>query len=141
MWSWANTPLHGWTLLAQADPAAAGAKAVQVAGEAASTAQQPPQSGAFIEQLLIFGGIFVVFWLLVLRPQQKRAKEHKGFVEALKVGSRVVTNSGMFGKVTAIDGREIKLEIANKVVVRQLKSQIAGLEADADEAVAKANTK
>ena len=139
MWSWVNTPLHGWTLLAQADPAAAGAQVVQAAGEAASGAAPAPQSGAFIEQLLIFGGIFVVFWLLVLRPQQKRAKEHKGFVESLKIGSRVVANSGMFGKVMAIDGREIKLEIANKVVVRQLKSQIAGLEADADDAVAKAN--
>ena len=75
------------------------------------------------------------------RPQSKRAKTHKEFVDNLGVGSRVVTNSGIFGKINAIDGNEVKLEIADRVVIRVLKGQIAGLETNAAEAVASVNQK
>lgn len=92
-------------------------------------------------QVLMFGGIFVVFYFLVLRPQSKRAKQHQAFVEELKVGTRVVTNSGFFGKINAIDGNEVKLEIADRVIIRVLKGQIAGLETNAAEAVASVNQK
>ncbi len=92
-------------------------------------------------QVLMFGGIFVVFYFLVLRPQSQRAKLHKSFVDDLKVGTRVVTNSGFFGKINAIDGNEVKLEIADRVIIRVLKGQIAGLETNAAEAVASVNQK
>ncbi len=123
--------------LAQADPVAAGsAPAAAAAGKAAEGAAQGTGGGMAFQQILIFVAIFAVFWLLVLRPQQKKAKEHRSFVDSLKIGSRVVTSSGMFGKVTHIDGNEVKLEIADKVVIRVLRAQIAGLEANADQAVA-----
>lgn len=139
MWSWAPDLMNSALRLAQADPVAAGSSpAAAAAGQAAEGAAQGASSGVFMEQMLIFVGIFAVFWLLVLRPQQKKAKEHKGFVESMKIGSRVVTNSGIFGKVTGIDGSEIMLEIADKVVIRVLKSQVAGLEANADQAVGNA---
>lgn len=95
-------------------------------------------SGGWI-QLVIFGGIFLMFYLLVLRPQQKRASTHKSFLDSLTIGQRVVTMTGLFGKITAIEGNEIKLEIADRVVVRMLKTQVAGLEANAAEAVASLN--
>ena len=136
MWSWAPDLMSAALRVAQADPVAPGSSpAAAAVGQAAEGAAKGGSSGVFMEQMLIFVGIFAVFWLLVLRPQQKKAKEHKGFVEALKIGSRVVTNSGIFGKVSGIDGNQVMLEIADKVVIRVLKSQVAGLEANADQAV------
>ncbi len=137
MWSWAPGLMNATLRLAQADPVAAGsAPAAAAAGKAAEGAAQGTGGGMAFQQILIFVAIFAVFWLLVLRPQQKKAKEHRSFVDSLKIGSRVVTSSGMFGKVTHIDGNEVKLEIADKVVIRVLRAQIAGLEANADQAVA-----
>ena len=131
----------GLGLLAQGDSltGAASGAASGAAAAAGNGGGSPP--GAAFMQILMFVGIFAVFYFLVLRPQQKRAKEHKSFVEQLKVGARVVTASGLFGKITALEGHEAKLEIADKVVVRVLKSQIAGLEGNAAEAVAQANPK
>ncbi len=137
MWNWAPGLMNAALRLAQADPVAPGSAPVaEAAGAAANGAAQGAGGGMAFQQILIFVAIFAVFWLLVLRPQQKKAKEHRTFVEALKIGSRVVTNSGIFGKVTHIDGNEVKLEIADKVVIRVLKNQVAGLEANADQAVA-----
>jgi preprotein translocase subunit YajC len=123
----------GW--LAQGDANSAVADAVAPAGGPASAAPTGGGAGGFA-QILIFVGIFVVFYLLVLRPQQKRAKQHGAFLNELKVGVRVVTTGGMFGKIVALEGNEAKIEIADKVVIRILKSQIAGAEANAAEAVA-----
>lgn len=135
MWSQAANLLNSAFLLAQADPVVPGSAAAQAAGAAADGAAPAASGGMFLEQMIPLALIVVVMWLFLIRPQQKRAKEHKTFVETLKVGATVVTNSGIFGKVRAIDGKEIKMEIADKVVIRVLKSQVAGLEANADEAV------
>lgn len=119
--------------LAQADPAVKGAgEAAKVAAEGATKAAS---GGDGMMSIVMMVGIFAVFWFLIFRPQQKRAKEHKEFVNTLKVGSKVVTNSGVFGKITAMDNNEVKLEIAPKVTIRILRSQIAGLEGNAKEAV------
>jgi preprotein translocase subunit YajC len=123
----------GW--LAQGDANSAVADAAAPAGGPASAAPTGSSAGGFA-QILIFVGIFVVFYLLVLRPQQKRAKQHGAFLSDLKVGVRVVTTGGMFGKIVSLEGNEAKIEIADKVVIRILKSQIAGAEANAAEAVA-----
>ncbi len=109
------------------------APATGEAGPAASSG-----GGAFT-QILFFVGIFAVFYFLIIRPQQKQTKQHGSFIESLKVGSRVVTSAGLFGRIVAIDGAQVKLEIADKVVVRVLKRQIAGLEGNAEEAVTSAN--
>ncbi|ADP69968.1 preprotein translocase, YajC subunit [Rhodomicrobium vannielii ATCC 17100] len=69
--------------------------------------------------------VFVIFYLLVFRPQQKRMKEHQAMLDAVKRGDTVVTAGGIIGKVTRIgaDG-ELKIEIADGVQVRVLKSTI-----------------
>lgn len=56
--------------------------------------------------------IFAVFWFLLIRPQQKRQKEHKKMIESLKVGDEVITAGGICGKVTAADESYINLQIA-----------------------------
>ncbi len=70
--------------------------------------------------------IFAIFYFLLIRPQQKRQKEHKKFLEALKKGDEVITNGGIYGRVVDIDGNVVSLEVAKNVVIRVAKSQIAG---------------
>jgi len=71
--------------------------------------------------------IFAVFYFLLIRPQQKKAKEHKTLLETLKKGDSVITQGGLYGKITAIQDQLVTLEIADKVRVRVSRSHIAGL--------------
>lgn len=70
--------------------------------------------------------IFVVFYFLLIRPQQKKAKEHKAMVEALRRGDQVLTQGGIYGKITKVkDGEEdVEVEIAKDVRIRVLRSTI-----------------
>ncbi len=69
--------------------------------------------------------MFGIFYFLLIRPQQKKAKEHRALLDALKKGDSVVTAGGMFGKVTSIDENVVTLEIATGVNVRIKKGHIA----------------
>ena len=71
--------------------------------------------------------IFVVFYFLLIRPQQKKAKDHKAILDNLKKGDNVITQGGMYGKIAAIQDQTIVLEIADKVRVRVARPYIAGL--------------
>lgn len=70
--------------------------------------------------------IFVVFWFLMIRPQQKRMKEHRALVATLKKGDRVLTSGGILGLVTkAVEGEnDVEVEIAASVRVRVLRSAV-----------------
>lgn len=122
---------------AQADPVAPGAvgQAAKIAAEGGQVAADSGGGGGAMLQIAMMIGIFAVFWFLILRPQQKRTKEHKDFLGTLKIGAQVVTNSGLFGKIIKIDDKTLELQIAPKVNVKMLKSQIAGLEGNAQQAV------
>jgi preprotein translocase subunit YajC len=71
--------------------------------------------------------IFVVFWFLMIRPQQKRMKAHRALVAALKKNDKVVTNGGILGTVTkAVDGEnDVEVEISANVRVRVLRSAVS----------------
>ncbi|MCX8022213.1 MAG: preprotein translocase subunit YajC [Syntrophorhabdaceae bacterium] len=69
--------------------------------------------------------LFAVFYFLLIRPQQKRAKQQKAFLESLKKGDRVITTGGLYGTITGITENEVTLEIAEKVRVKVLKGAIA----------------
>jgi preprotein translocase subunit YajC len=75
------------------------------------------QPNAFI-QLLPLVLIFVVFYFLLIRPQAKRAKEHKAMVAALAVGDEVVTSGGILGKVTETGEQFLTVEVADGVRVK-----------------------
>lgn len=62
--------------------------------------------------------LLAVFYFLILRPQQKRAKEHKSMMEALQKGDEVVTLGGVLGKVTKVGDEHVAVEIAENVVVQ-----------------------
>ena len=81
-------------------------------------------------QLLPFVLIFVIMYFLILRPQQKRAKEHQQLVKNLRRGDTVITSGGLVGKVTkVVDDDQIEVEIADGVRVRQVRSMISGVRA------------
>lgn len=85
----------------------------------------PPEPGfmAFLPFILMF----VVFWFLMIRPQQRKMKEQQEMQNSLKKGEEVVTSSGMIGKVTGVADKVITLEIADNVRVKMLKSQISAV--------------
>lgn len=76
------------------------------------------QAGDMVTQMLFLGGIFALFYFLLVRPQVKRAKEHKKMVEALGKGDEVVTSGGLLGRVTDLDEGFITVEIADNVRVK-----------------------
>lgn len=74
--------------------------------------------------------MFAIFYFLLIRPQQKKAKEHRALLEALKKGDLVVTAGGMHGKVSALDDQVVTLEIAPGVNVKINKGFVASVKKD-----------
>jgi preprotein translocase subunit YajC len=76
--------------------------------------------------LLPFMLIFIIMYFLIIRPQQKKAKEHKELVKNIRRGDTVITSSGLVGKVTkVVDDDQIEFEIADGVRVRQMRQMIS----------------
>ena len=85
-------------------------------------------SGSGFAQFIPLILIFVIFYFFLIRPQQKRAKEHKQMVAALKRGDEVITSGGIVGKVERILGDDkIDLSISENVTVQVVKSTIQSL--------------
>jgi preprotein translocase subunit YajC len=84
----------------------------------------------FTSFLIPMVGIFVIMYFLILRPQQKRVKQHAEMVKNVRRGDTVVTNGGLVGKVTkVIDDDQIEIEIADDVRIRQLRQMITDVRA------------
>ena len=75
-------------------------------------------------QVLVLIGMFVFMYLLLIRPQQKRAKDHKNLLNALKKGDEVVTNGGVIGKITAVDESFAEIELSSGVSMKVQKQGI-----------------
>ena len=98
---------------------------------------------AFAQAPSIFGGgdnmlvsllpfilIFVIMYFLILRPQQKRQKQHADMVKNVRRGDTVVTSGGLIGKITkVVDDDQIEVEVADGVRVRQMRSMVADVRA------------
>lgn len=78
-----------------------------------------------ITTFLPFVAIFVLFYFMLIRPQQKRVKEHQALIAAIKRGDTVVLSNGMIGKVTRVENEEAMVEIAQGVNVRVVKGMVA----------------
>src|SRR5438552_533422 len=93
-------------------------------------AQAGPFGGDTFSMLIPFVLIIVMMYFLILRPQQKRAKEHQELIKNLRRGDTVVTSGGLVGKVTkVVDDEQIEVEIADGVRVRQVRSMVSGVRA------------
>lgn len=69
--------------------------------------------------------IFVIFYFLLIRPQQRRMKQHQAMIEAVKVRDSAITTGGLIGKVTKVDETEVEMEVAQGVRVRVVKSMLS----------------
>ena len=93
-------------------------------------AQASPLGGDPFSVLIPLVLVMVIFYFLMFRPQQKRAKEHQELIKNLRRGDTVVTSGGLVGKVTkVVDEEEIEVEIADRVRVRQVRSMVSGVRA------------
>ena len=79
--------------------------------------------GAFVPLILMFA----IFYFLLIRPQQKKAKAHKAMLSAVKKGDRVVSSGGLHGVITGLSDEVITMEIAPKVRVKVSRGSIAGV--------------
>ena len=94
-----------------------------MAQNGAAAAQQEGSLLGMLPLLLIM----VLFYFMLIRPQTKRAKEHKNMVEALAKGDEIVTNGGLLGRVNEVGDSFLNVEIANGVEVKIQKQSVATL--------------
>jgi preprotein translocase subunit YajC len=88
-----------------------------------------------IFQLMPFLLIFVIIYFLILRPQQKRVKDHRAMISAIRRGDTVVTSGGLIGKVTKVtDDHEVQVELAEGVRVRLVRSMVQEVRAKGEPA-------
>jgi len=80
---------------------------------------------AIVVQIAPIVAIFILFYFLMIRPQQKRMKAHQALISSVKRGDEVVMSNGMVGKVTRVEDAEAMVEISQGVNVRVVKSMIA----------------
>lgn len=114
-------------------PAAPAGAPAGAEGAAPAAAPDAAPQGSMVQTLIFFGIMILIFYLLIFRPQQKRAKQHKELVGSLKRGDTVIMNSGMYGRIDRIDDHIVHIEIAKGTVVRVLKSHIAGRQSTPEE--------
>ncbi|MGB3916973.1 preprotein translocase subunit YajC [Thiothrix litoralis] len=84
-------------------------------------------AGGGIEMLLMMGVFFAIMYFMIIRPQQKRAKEHKQMLESLSKGDEVVTGGGVLGKVAGINENFVELTVADNVVIKVQKQAVASV--------------
>jgi preprotein translocase subunit YajC len=85
-------------------------------------------ANSMLMSLLPFALIFVIMYFLILRPQQKKVKDHAELVKNIRRGDTIVTNGGLVGKVTkVVDDDQVEMEIADGVRIRQLRQMVSAV--------------
>lgn len=92
---------------------------------AQAAGSQPSGTMSFLAQSLPLVLIFVIFYVLLIRPQQQAAKKHKAKVDAVKKGDQVVTGGGLMGKVTKVDETTVEIELAPGMKVKAVKGTLS----------------
>ncbi len=87
----------------------------------------PSQTGSSMGFILMMGLFFVIFYFMLIRPQSKRAKEHRAMLAALAAGDEVVTSGGILGRIVEIGDTFVTLEVADGVQLKVQKAQVTTL--------------
>jgi preprotein translocase subunit YajC len=95
--------------------------------DAAAQAAPATSTGSGIGSLLLIPLMLVVFYFMLIRPQQKKEKERRAMIDALSVGSEVVTGGGVLGKVTTLGEQFVTLEIADGVEIKVQRHSIGAV--------------
>jgi len=85
-------------------------------------AQQSPWTS-----FIFLGGFILIFYFMLIRPQSKRAKEHKALIEAIGKGDEVITAGGILGKVTKVDEQYVSIVVADNVELKMQKSSVSAV--------------
>jgi preprotein translocase subunit YajC len=96
----------------------------QAAGTGAGASAQGGAAGFFVSIFPLIL-IFVIFYFLLIRPQQRRMKQHQAMIGAVKKNDVVVTGGGLVGKVTKVDENEVEVELAPNVRVKAVKGTLS----------------
>jgi len=94
----------------------------EAAAQAASAAPQP----SFIDMMIMPAGLFAIMYFFMIRPQQRRAKEHKDFLTNMKAGDEVVTSGGIIGTIRSVADGFVSLEVSGNTSLKVLKAHISG---------------
>jgi preprotein translocase subunit YajC len=89
-----------------------------------AAAAAPSGGASFFIQTIPLVLVFVIFWFLMIRPQQRRMKEHQAQIAAVKKGDRVVTGGGLIGKVIKVAETEVEVELGPNMRVMVVKSTL-----------------
>ena len=84
-------------------------------------------AGGGLETILMMGVFFAIMYFMIIRPQQKRTKEHKQMLEALSKGDEIVTGGGVLGKIASIGDNFVDLTVADNVTIKVQKQAIAAV--------------
>jgi preprotein translocase subunit YajC len=97
-------------------------------------AEQPSIFGALMQMLPMLAVCYLIFYFMVIKPQETKNKKHRELMEALKKGDSVITTSGIVGKVAGVESEHVTIEIAQNVKVKFLRSHIARFEVEPQKA-------
>jgi preprotein translocase subunit YajC len=97
-------------------------------------AAAPGASGGLISFLILFAPLFLIWYFLVILPQQRNRRKTQDMLSNLKTGDRVVTSGGIFGLITGFRGDTVQLQIASQVKVDVARSAITGIQGPEQEA-------
>ena len=93
---------------------------------------QGGDGGGLLSTFIMFGAIFAIFYFMIIRPQQKRAKERDKMLSETGEGDKIVTSGGMHGTIAGMDEKTILVDVGNNVKIKFEKSAIASVTAQKD---------
>lgn len=93
----------------------------------AQTAGSLPAQGSMGSTLIQLGLIFVIFYVLLIRPQQKKFKQHEAMLNAIQKGDEIITGGGIYGKVVAAEPYDLTVEIADGVKIKVARATVREL--------------
>ncbi len=82
-------------------------------------------SGSLVSTIVMFGAIFVIFYFMIIRPQQKRSKERQKMLSNIAKGDKVVTSGGMHGTIAGLDEKTVLLEVGDKIKLKFDRSAVS----------------
>ena len=95
-------------------------------------AADPGAGGALAQFLLLFAPLFLIWYFLVILPQQRNRKKTQAMLSSLKTGDRVMTTGGIYGTITGFHGEVVQVQIANQVKVDIARTAITGVQSEGD---------
>ena len=83
--------------------------------------------GSFISTIIMFGAIFLIFYFMIIRPQQKRSKEREKMLSNIQKGDKVVTSGGLHGTIAGLDEKTVLLQVGDNIKLKFERSAISSV--------------